>query len=444
MKKLSLAILLGCLLLTGCSKKEKLDVTSENIEMVTTAVGNALKDQDTKTVISYLSKETKKDVSDEKIKTAWNSLMADAGSFVDMEVQTYRPDDRNLGYVLYNYENKTLKLMLRFDDNMEIDRIVINPVHEEIAPVTTEEFTETVVKVGYGNMLDGMLTVPNGVENPPVAILVQGSGSSNLNEEIYGNKPFEDIAHGLAKQGIASIRYDKRYYAYPEWDGVRETSLDWEYFNDFSSVVHQLEDMPVNHNQIYVIGHSQGGMLAPRLAYDHPEVKGIISLAGSPRGLEEIIKDQQLNALLDQGYKMEELEGQVKSIDDNIVKIQALTEETADDYVVWNFPLSYWYQMNQSRAKNYFDELKCDVLILQGEEDFQVFFDNDYEEWKKLSEGKGNVMFKSYPGLNHLFMPTIEGTTEDYQVPATINQDVIDDMANWINNRELSKGDRDE
>ncbi|MEG0238598.1 alpha/beta fold hydrolase [Anaerorhabdus sp.] len=442
MKKIILVLLLGCMFLTGCSEKEKLEVTSENILAVSTTIATALKDQDYKTVQSYLSKETKKDVSDEKLKSAWDKLVTDAGAYVSMEAFEFRPDDRDLGIVNYTFENKVIRLSLKYDENMEVKQINLNENHPQIEAITTEDFTETNVKVGYGNMLDGMLTLPNGVENPPVVILLQGSGSSNLNEEIFENKPFEDIAHGLAQQGIASIRYDKRYYAYPAWDGVRSQTVDWEYFIDFSNVVHQLEDMPVNHNQIYLMGHSQGGMLAPRLAYDHPEIKGIISLAGTPRGLEEVIKDQQINALLAQGLKLEDIAGQIKSIDDNIAKIQGLTEETADDYVVWNMPLKYWYQLNQSRAKLFFEDLKCDVLILQGEEDFQVFFDNDYEEWKKLSEGKDNVMMKSYPGLSHLFMPSIEGTTADYQIPAQVDQQVIDDMVKWIQTRELSKGEK--
>jgi uncharacterized protein len=441
-KKINILIVLTCLLLTGCSKKETLEVTEENIIVVSSEIAKAFQDGNYSEVYNVLNKESKKDVTKDKIKSGWDSIISDAGTFNSMDVKAYRPDDRDLGYVIFDYENKTIKLSLRFDDKMNVERMNINEVHKIVEAIETEDFIESNVQVGYGNMLDGMLTLPKGVDNPPVVILLQGSGSSNLNEEILVNKPFEDLAHGLAKQGIASIRYDKRYYAYPEWDSIREVSLAWEYFNDFSAVVHQLEDMPVNHNEIYLIGHSQGGVLAPRLAYENPEIKGFISLAGSVRGLEEVIKDQQINALLAQGFTMDELSGQIKSIDDNIAKIQSLTKETADDYVIWNLPLTYWYELNQSRAKIYANELQCDMLILQGEEDFQVFVDSDYVEWQKLFEGMDNVQFRSYPGLNHLFMPSIEGTTADYEVPAHIDDSVIKDITSWIQNRKLVKEEK--
>ncbi|MEG0164139.1 alpha/beta hydrolase [Anaerorhabdus sp.] len=442
LKKISKVLLLCALVLvTGCTKKEPvIELTDENIKAISVEVADAFVNSEFKNIPQYLSKEAKEEITLQNLTQSWNKVTENLGSYQTMKIDVHRLADRDLGYVYMTFKSGTVKLSLSFNQEMKIKGMYLNYPSKIVEAVNTDEYTEQNVLVGVDEMINGILTLPVGVDNPPVAILVQGSGVSNLNEEAYAMKPFEDIAHGLAKEGIATIRYDKRYYGYPEWDGIREVSLNWEYLYDFSSVIHQLEDMPVNHNQIYVIGHSQGGMLAPRLAYDHPEVKGIISLAGTPRGLEEVMKDQQYNAVVAQGSNEQMVQGVVDLADKVIAEIQSLTKETATDKVVNSYPLSYWYELNQSRPYIFMNELKCDVLILQGESDFQVFYDKDYQEWMKLTSGMDNVQMKSYPGLSHFFTPAINNTVEDYKTPANVDEKVIQDMASWILNRKVEKG----
>jgi uncharacterized protein len=442
LKKISKLLLLCALVLvTGCTKKEPvIELTDENIKAISVEVADAFVNSEFKNIPQYLSKEAKEEITVQNLTQSWNKVTENLGSYQTMKIDVHRLADRDLGYVYMTFKNGTVKLSLSFNQEMKIKGMYLNYPSKIVEAVNTDEYTEQNVLVGVDEMINGILTLPVGVDSPPVAILVQGSGVSNLNEEAYAMKPFEDIAHGLAKEGIATIRYDKRYYGYPEWDGIREVSLNWEYLYDFASVIHQLEDMPVNHNQIYVIGHSQGGMLAPRLAYDHPEVKGIISLAGTPRGLEEVMKDQQYNAVVAQGSNEQMVQGVVDLADKVIAEIQSLTKETATDKVVNSYPLSYWYELNQSRPYIFMNELKCDVLILQGESDFQVFYDKDYQEWMKLTSGMDNVQMKSYPGLSHFFTPAINNTVEDYKTPANVDEKVIQDMASWILNRKVEKG----
>lgn len=442
LKKISKVLLLCALVLvTGCTKKEPvIELTDENIKAVSVEVADAFVNSEFKNIPQYLSKEAKEEITIQNLTQSWNKVTENLGSYQTMKIDVHRLADRDLGYVYMTFKSGTVKLSLSFNQEMKIKGMYLNYPSKIVEAVNTDEYTEQNVLVGVDEMINGILTLPVGVDNPPVAILVQGSGVSNLNEEAYAMKPFEDIAHGLAKEGIATIRYDKRYYGYPEWDGIREISLNWEYLYDFASVIHQLEDMPVNHNQIYVIGHSQGGMLAPRLAYDHPEVKGIISLAGTPRGLEEVMKDQQYNAVIAQGSNEQMVQGVVDLADKVIAEIQSLTKETATDKVVNSYPLSYWYELNQSRPYIFMNELKCDVLILQGESDFQVFYNKDYQEWMKLTSGMDNVQMKSYPGLSHFFTPAINNTVEDYKTPANVDEKVIQDMASWILNRKVEKG----
>lgn len=440
LKKTSKIILAAVLLfLVGCSKKPNLEVNDENIQFVSIEIANAFVNAEFKNIPKYLNSELKEELTVDKLNRNWMSITEDCGAYQSMEFQLHRLEDRDLGYVYLTFKEDTLKLAISFDEEMKVKKLNMNFPSPVIEASNTLKYTEQNVMVGVDNMLNGMLTLPVGVSNPPIAILVQGSGPSNLNEEVYEMRPFEDIAHGLAELGIATIRYDKRTFAYPEWDSVREESVQWEYLYDFASVLHQVEDMPVNHNQIYVIGHSLGGLLAPRLAAEHPEIKGIISLAGTPRGLEEVIRDQQINAYVAEGANEQLLNGVKASADKAVAEIQAVTKETATDKVINNIPLSYWYEMNQSRAYLYMGNLKCDSLILQGEDDFQVFYHIDYVEWEKLTAGMKNVQLRSYPGLSHFFTPSINNTMEDYKVPAMVDQKVIDDMGSWILTRKLVK-----
>lgn len=443
LKKINKLVIIGCLclsgVLVGCEKKkEVLPLTEENITKITEEIGNAFVNEDTASILNYFTKETKKDLGADKLSQGWMAVTKDLGNYQDKEVIISMNGKKNTGYVIFNFDLKKVKLFLNFNQDMEIDRVLLNYVADIPENISTDEFQEVSITVGQNKNLNGKLTLPKGVENPPVVIMIQGSGVSNMNEEIYANKPFEDIAHGLAKQGIASVRYDKRFFAYPESVLPSEVTLDEEYLFDVAAVLHQIEDMPVNHNQVYLLGHSQGGMIAPRIAFDHPEIKGILVLAGTPRGLEEVMQQQQENALVAQGTSADSVAVSNTMMDKYIKEISELTED-ADEKMILNLPAKYWYQLNQSKAGKFMDSLKCDVLIIQGEADFQVFMEEDYTAWQDLTKGMKNVMMKSYPNLNHLFMPSINGDISDYEIPAHVEQIVIDDMGTWILERKIEE-----
>ncbi len=262
---------------------------------------------------------------------------------------------------------------------------------------------------GDGHPLSGMLTLPDGVENPPVVLLVHGSGQSDMNETIgaAGNAPFEDLAHGLAAQGIASLRYNKRYYQYPELANEYIT-IGEEVLSDVNAALALLKGREeVDSGRIYVLGHSLGGMLAPYIVQQNPWTAGLISLAGSPRGLWEIVYDQNLSAL-----GMAELGGQETQELMQMVGGEALDEETLSQ-ALFGVSGRYWASLAAIDTASIAKEVDVPMLILQGSADFQVYPDKDYAAWQALLEGKENATFKLFEGLNHLFMPSsgvLDGT----------------------------------
>ena len=157
---------------------------------------------------------------------------------------------------------------------------------------------DIIVGEGMRFPLKGILTLPENVDGPvPAVVLVHGSGSSNMDEAVGKVTPFKDLAEGLAKHGIASIRYNKRSHEH-SYEMVKAKDLPpvtvrEETINDAIYATEILRNDPrINPKQVFIIGHSMGGMLAPRIDAEGGKFKGMIMMAGTPRSINELIIDQ--------------------------------------------------------------------------------------------------------------------------------------------------------
>ena len=150
--------------------------------------------------------------------------------------------------------------------------------------------------------LNGLLTLPAGATGPvPAVVFVHGSGASNMDEKVGRLTPFKDLAQGLARHGIASVRYDKRSFAHGFkmlTDKSQDVTVKVETIDDAILATELLKkDARIDLERVYIIGHSMGGMLAPRIDAEGGNFTGLIIMAGSPRKLEDIILDQNEAAL---------------------------------------------------------------------------------------------------------------------------------------------------
>ncbi|PHD55004.1 permease [Bacillus toyonensis] len=366
----------------------------------------------------------------------WNALISQLGPALDTESEVFSSKDKN-GKVAITTVHRKNNLQTTFvytkDGKVTDVQTQLQPLI--VKPEKGEKWEESSIKVGYNEKkLNGLLTLPKGVEKPPVAILLQGSGPNNM-DSIIGtglNRPFADIAHGLAKNGIASIRYDKRSYAYPN----DVSDVETEYLYDAKEAVRLAkEDKRVDSNRIYLIGHSQGGLLGPKIAQDNPEIKGFVSMAGTLRRLEDIVLTQTTLRLEQENLSNERKKKELDNTKAGVDKIKKLNSSDKTE-VILGYPASYWNSLNKIDGANIVKNLSIPMFIIQGTTDFHVLEKVDYKLWQETLEGKDNVSFKVYPGLSHLFMSGGSADKFDgsiYNKPAHVDSQVIKDVSGWIN-----------
>ena len=301
-------------------------------------------------------------------------------------------------------------------------------------------YSEKII-IGEGSEypLNGRLTFPDGVEGPvPAVVMVHGSGSSNMDEKVMKLTPFRDLAEGLAKHGIASVRYDKRSFAHGRKMLRQCITVKEETIDDAVLAVNMLKsDFRIDKERIFILGHSMGAMLAPRIDSEGGDVKGLIMMAGTPYRLEDIVVRQLRQA------------GGSKSIMKWIVRIedrvfsekfdglyQMSDEEAKQKKFAGGTTLYYFREMGQKTAADYLLENEKPVLIMQGGKDFQVLADDDFLKFRELLAERRNTFFRLYPKLNHLFVDAIYDdilkASKEYSTERHIGEEVIEDIADFI------------
>ena len=396
--------------------------------------------------------ETMKKVSGpDKLAAFWKEVPARMGAFRRQTVaRREKLDPYDIVLVTCEFAKVTLDARVVFDKEGRIAGFQFVPSlpsaeYEPPAYADPARFEEIEVTVGSpGWPLPATLTFPKGGGPFPALVLVHGSGPNDRDETLGPNKPFKDIAWGLGSKGVAVLRYEKRTRVFgpklvtdPELASsftVKEETID-----DALAAVSLLKKADrVDPERIFVLGHSLGGMLVPRIAVAGKDlgIAGYIVMAGLTRRLEDTIVRQMtylygLDGSLsaDDRSKLEELKAQV-------AKVKTFTgKDAVSGERVLNAPVSYWLDMRGYDPPAMAATLAARMLFLQGARDYQVTTD-DFENWKKALEGRPGIEFKLYPKLNHLF---IEGrgipTPDEYTgVHGSVAPYLIDDIAAFLKN----------
>ena len=291
--------------------------------------------------------------------------------------------------------------------------------------------------------LNGLLTLPDDVSTSVAAVVfVHGSGASNMDEKIGKLTPFKDLAQGLARYNIASIRYDKRSFVHGMKmvrDKSKVITVKEETIEDALLATELLRhDSRIDSERIFIIGHSMGGMLAPRIDNEGGNYKGLIIMAGSPRKLEEIMIDQNEDVLQStKGLVRWIVKKQLSKIKGMFDGLYQLSDEEAKKRKIGNGVTAYYFKdIGEHTIEAYLDNLHKPIMIMQGEKDFQASANKDFESYRELLSDKNNVTFKLYENLNHAFVPSVYGnimkTKQEYNIEQHIGDNVIIDIANFI------------
>jgi uncharacterized protein len=382
-----------------------------------------------------------------KVREIWQALQAQAGPFrKQLGVSATKQDGYDVVLVSCQFEQATLDAKVVFDDKGLVAGLFFLPRSAPAAAsepppyARTNDFHEKEFTVGRGEwQLPGTLTLPSSGIGPwPAVVLVHGSGPNDRDETIGVNKPFRDLAWGLATRGIAVLRYEKRtkeYAAKFAEPANSRLTVQEETIDDALGAVAQLRALDsLDPKRIFVLGHSLGGMVAPRIGQADPRIAGLIILAGClARPLEDVIVEQERYLFSLKGKPSAAEQAKLTEFESIAARVKKLTAaDVSSSALLMGAPPAYWLDLRQHDTLAFAKELKQPMLILQGGRDYQATPEG-FDRWKEALGAKPNVTFKFYPKLNHLFI-TGEGksTPDEYEEPGHVAEAVVDDMAGWI------------
>jgi len=313
-------------------------------------------------------------------------------------------------------------------------------------------------------VLAGTLTYPKEGNNFPAVVMITGSGGQDRNEELLGHKPFLVIADYLTRNGIAVLRFDDRGIAQSTGDHSAATSEDFA--KDVLSAVEFLKSRnEIDKTKIGLIGHSEGGIIAPLASVQSDDVAFIVMMAGLGIPGDSILYLQGALIQRAEGTSEEEIQKSVmlqreiftivkNSSDDEKLKTDlkemllaeyaTMTEEEksklGDPEVFLNMQIktitSPWFKyFLRFNPVPVLEKVKCPVLAINGEKDLQVPPKENLSAIEEALIKGGNINFevKMLPGLNHLFQTSTTGAISEYgKIEETISPIALELMLNWI------------
>lgn len=338
-------------------------------------------------------------------------------------------------------------------------------------PVPPYPYTEmeVIAKHPDGFSLAGTLTIPGEAEygkGPfPVAVLISGSGQQDRNESLLGHKPFLVIADYLTRHGIAVMRYDDRGVGDSSGLDTLASVTSADFATDTLAVVNQLKTLDITDKEhIGLIGHSEGGLIAPMVGQLSDDIDFMILLAGPgvvgkdllikqsqllqiAAGSDEskVVQQTELNDRLLQAVIDGETEDVIKPLLAELIRMQieAGGGTNVSDQDIENSLAQSLGQLSNPWMRYFLaydpapalQKTSCPVLALNGTKDTQVWHKQNLDAIQRvMTEAGGDITIIRYDNLNHLFQPCDTGAFAEYiNIETTFSEKVMADMVKWIN-----------
>jgi dienelactone hydrolase len=400
------------------------------------AIVDALARHDWAAVAARFDPTMRAAVPVDKLSAVWEGVEGQIGRFAAVErtrVEAHGPYQVVLARCRFERGAKVVKVALDAGSNVAglfvLDAATDEPWKPPPYAIATA-FEERDTFVGHDPPLHGVLAMPKGAGPFRALVLVHGSGPQDEDESVGGVKVFKDLAQGLASRGVAVLRYTKRSRALPA--GI--TTVKEEVIDGARAAVDTLRaTQGIDVSKIFLLGHSQGGYLAPRIAHEDPRLAGLVILAGSTRPLEDLVVEQTryLASLAPGAPRLQEAVEEAERLK-AAVKDPSLTPDRALPKLAGGMTGAYFLDLRNYRPADVAASLACPILILWGARDYQVT-QADFDGWSAALGASPRATLRRYPSLNHLFVAGEHPSTPaEYQQPGHVDARVIDDIATWI------------
>lgn len=452
--RLTLCVLLCAVLAfsaLACRPAPKPLTREELIELAERFVGYTAAGKHSEAV-KMMDSAMKSAMPENKLAELWSNLTSQLGAYRSAPRSKYADEaGYRVVYITVAFANAEIEIKVVFDAAGRVAGLWLGQpqtpnigTYSPPAYTDTARFAETECVIQNGPwQLPATLSVPTGSGPFPAVVLVHGSGPHDRDESVGPNKPFRDLTWGLASNGIAVLRYEKRTLAYQAQLGASDLSaftVDQETVDDAIAAVGLLRSMPdkVDPKRVFVLGHSLGGMLAPKIAAKLAAgpggpPAGIVLLAANARDLLELVVEQsEYLARLDGSVSAAETE-QLRQLAAQVSAIRKGDLKPGE--ALLGAQQAYWANLLTYDQVETAKGLDLRMLIMQGERDYQVTM-QDYALWKQALAGKPSATFRSFPALNHLFMAG-EGAPNptEYLTAANVASEVVDQIVAWIRGR---------
>lgn len=443
-----MTLVLAALALTLCAQSQGITASDDPTVLAEQFVDQLAKGDLTSSSARF-DDNMQESITADCLLAAWRSTVSDLGQFKKRGgIRIKLVGAYTVVFVRCEFETDVIDIRVALSDSGKIHAVFFAPsgsaadYRETAAAKRSSEplATERVVTVGNGKWpLSATITLPEGTGPFPAIVLVHGCGPSDKDELPYVNKPLSDLAQGLAAQGIATLRFDKETFAHSIQTALsKNLTVREEVMDDVVSSLELLRTTNgIDPKRIFILGHSQAGALAPRIAKLAPDLSGLIVMAGPTRRLEDVILEQ-INYLASLDDTITDVErARIKDARCQFARAKSANLSFTDP-PIFGAPPSYWLDLRDYDMFRTAREIPQPMLILQGERDYQVGM-TDFERWQDELAARPHVTCKSYPGLNHFFIvgqgkPSLEELRTRGQMSAT----VIDDIADWVKHQPAS------
>ncbi|SEQ85783.1 alpha/beta fold hydrolase [Natrinema salaciae] len=372
--------------------------------------------------------------SEEVLEQCWWGLHGQYGEPEAVDELTVH--DGNQATVTFAFENGTETATLNLTGK-SISDFTFTPTYESPAYADEDALTEHEVTVDTGDVaLNGLLTVPEGRTPVPGVVLVHGAGVHDPDGTVGNSKILKDISLGLASEGVASLRYEKRLANHEIPDDA--LTLDTVVTDDAVAAVDRLAAFDdVHQDSLFVAGHSQGGMCAPRIADRHGGLAGVVNLDGSP---EPNLPPEHADIIR---YEFE-IDGdlneeQAARVERDRETLRRIAEGEFDDEKIMGRPGAWHRSLREYDPVSTASDLHVPTLALttfsadeETQPELAAFFRTRYETWLDADLPEGSHV-ECYTNVDHYFQSiTPPATPHSLYFGGNVAETVIDDLNKWI------------